>query len=482
MSTVTHRPRPQDGVRDTAMPPGPRGTEVARLLLRLRRDPLRPLENLVDTYGDIVRFDITGRAFFVARGPEYAEQLLVSHASNYRKSIQYRLLAMALGEGLLTNEGESWKRQRRLVQPMFAKRHLSRFADHMTAAATDTLQQWDSWPDGHRLDVSTAMNTLTLDVVGRALFGVDLTDDAPRIGSALTEILRVAVAAAVSPLTLLPARLPGISVDRALRLQRPRWRRMDTAVGQLDNVVHRLIDERTVTTRAGENSQPDEAGDLLGLLLATRDENGEPMSRRQIRDEVQTFLLAGHETTANALAWTWYLLSKNPQVRERLTAEVDTVLGDRTPTADDADNLPYTTAVVQEAMRLYPPAWVIERDSITDEEIGGYPVPRDSTVIVAPYLSHRDPKVWDNPEGFDPRRFLSDQATGRPRGAYLPFGGGRRICVGAGFAQMEATLLLAMIAQRFTLDLVPGARVTPEATVTLRPRNGLPMILRRRTS
>jgi cytochrome P450 len=273
-----------------------------------------------------------------------------------------------------------------------------------------------------------------------------------------------------------------------------RWfRRLRHALGELDTVVADLIDTRRAvlgTSRDRPDGAADEEtgerhgsqardADLLGLLLAARDpETGEGMGRRQIRDELMTFLLAGHETTANALNWTWYLLSLHVEARRRLLDEVDEVLAGRTPTVADLERLTWTNAVISEAMRLYPPAWILQRQAVADDEIDGHHIPAGTTVTVPPYLVHRHPEVWPNPEGFDPGRFLPGADAGRPRHAYIPFGAGRRMCVGAGFAQQEAVLLTAMIAQRCTFDLLPGARIRPEPTVTLRPRDGLPMSLR----
>src|SRR5437588_935435 len=253
----------------------------------------------------------------------------------------------------------------------------------------------------------------------------------------------------------------------------PPLSRIRGAMHTIDDVVRSVIDARL----AGDEAPTED--DLLGLLLAARDEDGRALSRTQVRDEVVTMVLAGHETTANGLAWLWYLLAQHPDARARLYAEVDDVLGGRTPTADDAERLVWTTACFQEAMRLYPPAWVLEREAVVADELDGYRIPKRSTVIFPVILIHRDPRWWPNPETFDPTRFLGERAAQSHRGAYLPFGAGRRACVGANFALMEATLIAAMVSQRVTLDLVPGAPVKPEATVTLRPRYGLPMTMRR---
>jgi len=392
----------------------------------------------------------------------------------YRKATQYRLIAAVTGEGLLTNEGEPWARNRRLIQPIFAKRHLDELVPHMTAAAGEFVSRWEQRsPDG-AVDVAAAMSEVTLDVVGRALFGATLSDAAARLRPAVVVGLRTGVAAARLQLLLaLPRRLvdAGGSLLYHTPLPPPLGR-IRKAMHTIDDVVNGIID-----SRSGDDAPGD---DLLGLLLAARDEEGAALSRVQVRDEVVTMLLAGHETTANGLAWLWHMLGRHPEARDRLYAEVDDVVGARTPPAADVERLLWTKACFEEAMRLYPPAWVLEREAVVDDELDGYRIPARSTIIFPVYLIHRDPRWWSQPDVFDPTRFLGERAAQSHRGAYLPFGAGRRSCVGAAFALVEAVLITAMISQRFVLDQVPGAPVVPEATVTLRPRHGLPMTVRAR--
>ncbi|WP_433654525.1 cytochrome P450 [Nocardia sp. CA-128927] len=468
--------------------PGPTGLDAFRVMAEIRRDPCLAFQNLIERYGNVVRVDIGGQQFFIVNDPELVEAVFVGRQGNYVKTLNAKVAAMALGNGLLTNDGDSWSRQRRIMQPLFARRQLDRFAEYMITAAERSLLRWETRPDGDQLDVSVAMNALTLDVTAPALFGTDLSDDAARVHEALIEILRCVGKAMTSLLTWLPARIPGVSPDLALRLQAPRWRKLDAAVGVLDDVVARLIRDR-------QQSPQDDRHDLLGLLLGARDEAGaSAMSPSQVQDELKTFLLVGHDTTAYSLAWTLLLLSNHPEARERLVAEIDTVLGDRRPTPADLDELPWTSAVIEESMRLYPPSWLIERQAAADDVLGGYAIPAGATVSVAPYLLHHDSKSWPNPEGFDPRRFLpenkqiifppndnDESPSARPRYAYLPFGAGQRQCIGLGFARVQAKLILAMLTQRYTFDLAAGARIVPEPTLTLRPQNGLPMIMRRRT-
>ena len=457
-----------------ASAPGPSLWQITRSTLA-RQDLLAMLSGMHERYGDVAGFRLPTKAWVMLRSPEHIEHVLVARNDNYKKSYDYRLLAIVTGKGLLTNEGDDWARQRRAIQPMFAGRHLSRFAGDMRVGAERALERWERLPDGARIDVAEEMSALTLDVVGRALFGADLGSAAARIAPAVTIGLRTAITFARVPyLWLAPQWLMNVWAAILFRIPLPPLRRIHRSIKTLDDVANTIISSRL-------ERRDEEHHDLLGLLLAARDpETGEGMSRKQIRDELMTFMLAGHETTANGLAWMWYLLSLHPEARERLVAEVDAVLGDRAPVAEDAAKLPWTAACFQEAMRLYPPAWIIERDAIGRDEVGGYQIPRRATVIISPWVVHRNPAIWPEPERFDPTRFLPGAAEGRPRSAYLPFGAGRRMCVGAGFAMMEGTLLAAMIARRFIFDLVAGTVVQTEPTATLRPRDGLPMVLQRR--
>jgi cytochrome P450 len=452
--------------------------DLARVLAMIGRSPLEAMDHVAQVYGDVALLQIFGGPLFIVRGAEQVKHVLITNQDNYVKSDFYELMWRLLGKGLVTNEGPSWQRQRSLVAPMFAMRHLVPFAEHMVAAADASLATWGRrFVAGEQIDAAAEMTKMTLEVVGRALLGGDVG----ALDEAFSEDAATANhqigAAGRSPINVVGSRLPGLSPERAFKLQYPRWRSHAAAVRRMDAVVGGLIDRRSGGDFAG-SERPD---DLLGLLIAARDETGEPMSRTQLRDELMTFIAAGHETTANALGWMWYLLSQNPAVREQLLAEVDEVLDGRPPGADAADRLPFTKACFQEAMRLYPPVWHVQRRARHDDVLGGHPVPSGSVVLVSTWTTHRDPAVWPNPAGFDPRRFLDDAPKARPRHAYFPFGGGRRVCVGAGFATMEGVILAAMIAQRFTLDLVPGAKVVLDPTITLRPLHGLAMTVHPRT-
>jgi cytochrome P450 len=449
--------------------PGPRGSVLGGSLRALREDELHLLVDAANRYGDVVRIELGPRAAHVTahllRQPDHIHHVLFEARQDYPKSFTYDLLRRALGNGLVTSEGELWTRQRRLIQPMFRHSTVSAFARIMAAASEDLAERWAGLARrGEPVDVAAEMMRLTLDIVGRALFSADLTVSAAEIGTAVGVIVRDVVDRLTSPVGLATLVVPGLPT--------PANRRTRRALATLDAVVARLVARR----RALPDKQ--RPADLLSMLLAARDdETGQAMSDRQIRDEVMTFLIAGHETTANALAWTWYLLSLHPLVGQRLREELRGVLSGRLPTAGDVDKLHYTRAVVQEAMRMYPPVAVIERDASRDDDIGGYDVAAGTTVIISPWVCHRNPQFWSAPEAFNPDRFLGEQAAHHVRYTYLPFGAGPRQCIGAGFALQEATIALAVLARRFNAELVPGHPVEPQFGVTLRPRWGLIMML-----
>jgi cytochrome P450 len=438
---------------------------------------MKPLCQMAADYGEVAATHARGRLIVSISSAEAARHVLVSNQDNYGKGIEYELLRICLGDGLLTSEGEVWRRQRKLVQPMFAKRHLSDFTGHMTAATADALDGplMGSLAEGDVVDVNRTMMELTLDIVGRALFGADLTGStAARVGPAMNNVLTLGTRMARRLPTYAASMLPGMNLRRAIALN-PEGRRFQRSLDELKKVIDEVLHERAALGDTGD--------DLLGLLLSARDETtGDAMSREQIGDELLTFMLAGHETTSNALSWTWRQLSLNPAARQRLFDEVDTVLGDRVPTMEDVDRLPWTRACVEEAMRITPPVWMVGRKALVDDEINGFHIPAGSSLMVLITMIHRDPKLWPNPEGYDPERFLPENAKSRPRQAYMPFGAGRRICVGSTFAIIEATLLAAMISRRLSFDLPRGAVFEPDAAITQRPRNGLPMCVHRRVT
>lgn len=458
------------------LPPGPTGIENKRFIFDSARDFMKPMCEMALKYGDVTATHSRGRNMVIVSGHEAAKHVLITNQDNYTKGMEYELLRIILGEGLLTSEGQVWRRQRRLVQPMFAKRHLSAFTEHMTNATADALEGdiFGKVADGEVVDVNEAMMALTLDVVGRALFGADLSGDtARRVGPAMNDVLTLGTRMVRRPATYAMSLLPRMDLEKAISMN-PEGRRFQRSLAELRKVIDEVLAER--------EAQADSGDDLVGLMLDAKDEEtGERMSRQQIGDELMTFMLAGHETTSNALSWTWRWLSTNPDARERLLDEVDTNLGDRVPTMEDMDQLPWTRACIEEAMRINPPVWMVGRKALADDEIGGFHVPAGSGVMILITMIHRDSEIWPNPEGYDPRRFLPENAKSRPRHSYLPFGAGRRMCVGSTFAIVEATLLAAMISRKMVFDIPRGAVIEAEAAITMRPKNGLPMTVIRRT-
>jgi cytochrome P450 len=421
----------------------------------------RPLQLFLDAHarlGERVRMRM-GPFFTLLSlsSPEDVKHVLVDQAPRYHKGFNVRPLKTLLGEGLLTSDGDFWKRQRRLAQPAFHRERMGGFAAVMVDATERMLARWRSRPDASApFDLSAEMMRLTLSIVSRALFSTDVSEDAQRVGEALTLLLEETNRRVLS-LAPVPLAVP-TRRNRAFR----------AALRTLDGVVLDIIARR----RRGETR----GDDLLSLLMDARDaESGEGMSDAQLRDEVMTLFLAGHETTANALTWAWYLLLQHPAEATRLAAGVDAALGGRAPAFEDYARLSGATRVLEEAMRLYPPAWALGREARVPDRIGGQEVPArpNFLVVTLPWVVHRNPRHWPEPERFDPDRFLPERVAARPRLAYIPFGAGQRMCIGQLFALVEGTLVLAMMARAFTFSLVPGQRVEPEPLVTLRPRYGL---------
>jgi cytochrome P450 len=445
--------------RRNMRPPGPGAFRLIGSVRQVQRAPLQFLTELTHTYGDIAFVRFLVWPVYVVNHPDFIKQVLQEHHRSYNKdNFDYRLLRPLLGKGLLTNNGASWLQQRRLIQPTFHRQRLAAFGSLMTEATLAMLERWERCAErGEGLDVAVEMRRLTLRIIGQALFSLDLSAQAKTVGQALT-----------TANNYLSAPFPPLYVPT------PRTRRMLAALHRLDALVYDLI-------TAHRQSQQDEP-DLLSVLLAVRDEEtGEGMSDRQIRDEVITLLLAGHETTAVALSWTWYLLAQHQECEQRLHEEVDAVLGGRLPTVEDLPTLPYSRMVLEESLRLYPPAWSFSRNALADDELGGYHIPAGSTVLLCPYTTHRHPEFWEQPEVFDPLRFTPERVAARPHYAYFPFGGGPRLCIGSAFAMMEAQLILVTVAQRYRLCLGTDVRVEPEPRITLRPRGELPVTLVRKS-
>lgn len=447
-------------IRARGQIPGPRGHALLGNIPEIRRDILGAIEAARSTYGDLIQLRLGPKALFVACSPELAEEILVRQRSvflkigmNAPKPVGLQLL---LGNGLLTNRDyDSWLAQRRLIQPAFHRRSVADLAGSIGQAGLQMLDRWQAqYPPGQAIDIAQEMMRVTLDVIGRTMFGADVLEQATTIGRAVqvgTEF--------VSRRTQSPLKLPvGLPTPGNLAFRRARR--------DLDGVIYAILDRRLAD---GERHD-----DLLDMLITARDaDTGQGMTREQLRDEMATIFLAGHETTANTLAWTWYLLAQHPAALRRLQDEVDQVLGGRTPTMQDLHSLPYTAAVFDEALRLFPAAPLLTRRTNQPTVLGGYRLPANAQLFVSIYSIQRHPNYWDAPELFRPERFLGDPPAGRHPLAHMPFGAGQRMCVGASFAEVEGQLLLALIAQRYELRLAPGRAVEREVAITFRPRGGL---------
>jgi len=450
----------QNKSRTATAVPGPRINLLQFLLVGSPRDLLTVYMDAFREFGDVVRFQAGPFGSYFFAHPDHVKQVLQENNQNYCKKNMFNDLIKPLaGEGLLTSDGDLWRRRRRLAQPAFHRQRVAGFATLMTEATGSMLDRWRTYAEKEQpFDVAAEMRTLTLAIVGRALFSIDISGESDEMGQALNAVFEYFNHRSRHPLSLPP------------RIPTPRNRRFRQAIRALDKIAYGIIEERR---REGTDR-----GDFLSmLLLAREEETSDGLTDKQLRDEVGTFLGAGHETTAVTLAWTWYLLSLHPQVRRRLQEELSEVLGERPPTFQDLPNLRYTRMVIEEVMRLYPAAWAMSRSAVGEDEVGGYRIPAKAIVVLSPYVTHRHPAFWDNPAGFDPERFTPERVAARPRYAYFPFGGGPRQCIGNEFALMEAQLIVAMVAQKYRLDLVPGHPVVPDPIFTLRPRDGVRVTL-----
>jgi cytochrome P450 len=445
-------------VRKLQAPPGPKGHLLGDNLREYAKDPLGFLSRCAQEYGDIVHLRFMGQTFYLLSHPDLIEYVLVENNRYFTKTRILRRNGRLLGDGLLTSQGEFWRRQRRLAQPAFHRKRIAAYGEVMASFAERSLE---GWRDGQTIDVHEEMMRLTLEIVAKSLFDADVGAEAKDVGMAMT----VALEDFSSQRRLI--RIPkSIPTPHNLRFER--------AARRLDTIVHTIIEERR---KSGEEDR----GDLLSMLMLAEDESGKRMTDKQLRDEVMTLFLAGHETTANTLAWTFWLLSLNVAAEARLAEELERVLGGRPPTLGDLRRLPYVESVIKESMRLYPPAWVMGRESVGECEVGGYRMRAGSTALMSQWVIHRDPRYHHKPKRFDPDRWAAGHEKGMPRFAYFPFGGGPRQCIGAGFAMTEACLVLAAVAQRFRMELAPGQRVEPYASITLRPKGGIRMTLAKRS-
>ena len=439
------------------VPPGPKGHFLTGNVREFRRDRLGLFLRCARDYGDVAAVRIGPIRGLVLSHPDAIEYVLVTNNHNFIKHFALRRNRLFLGNGLLTSEGDFWLRQRRLIQPAFNRRHLDGYGAVMIDCARHLLAEWR---DGETRELSAEMTRLTLEIAARALFGAEAGTDAREVGEAMA-VAHASFENRIAGIYPLPRWLPT-----------PGNYRLQQAARRVDAIIYRFIAERR--RNGGERD------DVLSLLLRARDEDdGSRMTDKQLRDEAMTLFLAGHETTALALTWTGYLLAQHPEIAERLRADLAAVLGDRPPAVADLPRLACAERVVLEAMRLYPPVYAFGREALHDCEIMGYAVPRGTTVFMSQWAMHRDPRWFHEPEKFDPDRWADGLAGRLPKFAYFPFGGGPRVCIGNAFALMEAVLVLATLAPRYRFELVPGQHIVPWPVMTLRPKPGVRVVLRR---
>jgi cytochrome P450 len=446
---------------DYKYPPGPPPAknifQVLQAIRMFQGDILEMFGGLIRQYGDTFMFQFGNDRNYMTSNPDLMHEVLVTKAASFQKDRDLKNrktgLARFLGNGLLTSDGEFWKRQRKLAAPALHAKRIAAYAETMVGY---TLKMLDNWQDGARLDISHEMTNLTMMIVAKSLFNLDASHDAERVGAAVEVIQSMA-----GPPPLIPAWVP---TPKELNKRR--------TLRELNEIIYRLI--------ADWHAKGVDNGDLLSMLLLAEDDDGRHMTDEQARDEIVTLFLAGHETTANTLNWTWTLLAKNPDVEAKLHDELHRVLGDRMPTLADLEHLKYTDMVIKESMRLYPPAWIIGREALEDVELGEYFIPKGSQVNCIFYFAQHDPRWWDEPEAFRPERFSPENEANFNKYAYIPFSAGPRVCIGNSFAMMEARLLLATIAQRYRLSLAPGQMVAMNPMITLNPKGGLPMIVHAR--
>jgi cytochrome P450 len=424
-------------------------------------DPIQFMSRITQDYGDTVFFTLGPQKVYLLNHPDHIQEVLATHPYQFRKGLGLQVAKSLLGEGLLTSEGEFHMRQRRLAQPAFHKQRVNAYAKVMVDYG---LQMRERWKEEETLDIHKEMMELTLAIVAKTLFGADLSrEEIGLIGKSLHDAM---VAFRFHMMVPFPQFMKALPLPVNIRFKK--------AVGQLDKMIYRIIGQH--------KEKKEDTGDLLSMLLGARDTetDGAAMTDTQLRDECMTILLAGHETTANALSWTWYLLSQNPEVEAKWHRELDEVLGEKIPTLEDVPRLPFTEKVLSESMRVLPPAWALDYQAVVSTKIGDYEIPAKAAVIMSQYLVHKDPRYYAHPERFDPEHFTPEAKASRPRFAYFPFGGGPRQCIGEPFAWMEGILLLATLAQRWKFLLVPGHPVEFYPAITLRPKYGIKMTFHKR--
>lgn len=431
---------------------GPSGFPIIGSLVDLARDPLQFVTRLQSQYGDIVQFSMgpAGKTVLVSH-PDHIDQILLETGKRYSRGNPTYALKTVLGNGLVTSEGDFWKRQRKLAAPAFHHQSIRQYAELMVSYTHDMLR---TWQNGAVRDVYEDMMFLTQRIIMKALFDVDMLDSARTAGEAFDAMMHG-----------LGAEMNGLDAILPDFVPTPSRTRMKDGVDYINGLLIDLVEQR----RAGDSTRHD----LLTMLMNARDDDDQPMTLQQMLDEIRTLYLAGHETTANTLSWAWLLLSRNPAAYDQVQSEVESVLSGRPPTAEDVPNLPYCNAVIKEALRCYPTAWIYQRMTLEDVEIAGYPIPKDTNIWISPWVVHHDERWYPQPQAFMPERWLKDKSEQPPRQAYIPFGGGPRICIGNGFAMMEGVLLLATILQQFRVAVLPDHPIEIGVAGTIRPKFGL---------
>lgn len=452
-------------------PSGPQGSFIMGSANQFRDDEPNFLLESVKQHGDLVYFRLANMHSYLLGHPDLIREVLVTQSDKFEKApLDKTILGKFLGNGLLTSDGEFHRRQRRLAQPAFHSKRIQNYAEVMVDYANQIM---DGWQDEAVVDITQEMMHLTMLIVSKTLFDADAItgsgDTAETISSAMHDFQAVSNRDYQRGFSL-PSWIP--TADNRLR---------NKAAAQFNRVMDQIIAGRRQTA---VNGQVEDTGDLLSMLMLSVDEDGEFMDDRQLRDEVATLFAAGHETTSNALSWTWFLLAQHPEAEAKLHAELDSVLEGRQPTLADLPNLSYSLQIIKEAMRLYPPAWILNgRITLEDAQVGGYTIPKGSTVFVSPYVMHHLPQYFAEPEAFKPERFTPEFEKSLPKFAYMPFGGGARVCIGNAFAMMEAQLLLATIAQKYRLTVAQSEPVPYKAQITLIPENGIRMrVMERETA
>jgi len=448
------------------MPPGPSGDLLFGHLRTFLRDPVHSLLDASSEFGDVVSLRWGWHPMFLLNRPEHIQHVLQSNSRNYGRGLGYPRMRSLLGNGILTSEGEHWLRHRRVIQRSMHTQRLHAIGQIVSAATAQMLERWRQYAEiGQSFDVVAEMIQLTNYIIGHMVFGIDLNSNTHSLGGMLAIVVSIVHSMTTAHTRSIPAILGGLGLL-------PSWqtRQLRTVIADVDAMIYQLIAER--------RRSREDRGDLLSVMLAARDEQGEQyLNDQQIRDELLTMFLAGKETTATALGWTWYLLSQHPEVDRRMRVEIGTVLRGRPATPDDLSHLPFTKTVLLESLRLYPPIWMTLRTAVAHDVIGGWHIPAGAGIIISPFVTQRSPDFWGEPDAFIPERFATEYSNTRPRYSYFPFGGGMRQCIGEHLAMFQAQLVIATVAQRYRLQLEPGHPVELDPSISLRARHGIHVTL-----